>query len=112
MKNEFVPYDIALAMKELGFDEPCFGYYITKGHPPTINEIRNGKSFDFEDSDGCLAPLYQQVFRWIYENYKDNDSVEDFYEENTLSWRLHTEHMEMKLRKLIEIVKEKRDGNT
>ena len=26
-KKDFVPYDKALKMKELGFDEPCFGFY-------------------------------------------------------------------------------------
>ena len=25
MKKQFVPYEIALKLKELGFDEPCFG---------------------------------------------------------------------------------------
>jgi len=27
MKNEFVPQEQALALKELGFDEPCFGWW-------------------------------------------------------------------------------------
>lgn len=27
MNKEFVPYEQALALKELGFDEPCFGLY-------------------------------------------------------------------------------------
>lgn len=27
MKDQFVSYPIALKLKELGFDEPCFGYY-------------------------------------------------------------------------------------
>ena len=27
MEKEFVPYELALRMKALGFDEPCFGYY-------------------------------------------------------------------------------------
>lgn len=27
MKEQFVTYEIALKLKELGFDEPCFGYY-------------------------------------------------------------------------------------
>ena len=27
MEKEFIPYEQALALKELGFDEPCFGYY-------------------------------------------------------------------------------------
>ena len=31
MNKEFIPYDQALALKELGFDEPCFGYYNYNG---------------------------------------------------------------------------------
>jgi hypothetical protein len=27
MGKEFVPYELALKLKEIGFDEPCFGYY-------------------------------------------------------------------------------------
>ena len=27
MNKEFIPYEQALVLKELGFDEPCFGYY-------------------------------------------------------------------------------------
>ena len=27
MKKEFIPYEEALALKKLGFDEKCYGYY-------------------------------------------------------------------------------------
>ena len=27
MKKEFVPYNVAKRLKDLGFDEKCFGYY-------------------------------------------------------------------------------------
>ena len=27
MKREFVPYELALKLKELGFDGTCFGWY-------------------------------------------------------------------------------------
>jgi hypothetical protein len=27
MNKEFIPYEQALALKELGFDEPCLGFY-------------------------------------------------------------------------------------
>ena len=30
MQKEFIPYEQALALKELGFDEPCFAVYIDK----------------------------------------------------------------------------------
>ena len=32
MKELFVPFDIALRAKELGFNEPCFTYYCTDGY--------------------------------------------------------------------------------
>lgn len=69
MKKEFIPYDRALKMKALGFDEPCFGFYICKGHPVMIDEIRNGKCFDSDESEGCLAPTFSQAFRWFREKY-------------------------------------------
>jgi hypothetical protein len=28
MEKEFIPYKQALALKELGFDEPCLGWYL------------------------------------------------------------------------------------
>tara|TARA_R110000796_G_scaffold205102_1_gene321134 strand:+ start:1378 stop:1767 length:390 start_codon:yes stop_codon:yes gene_type:complete len=66
MKNEFVPYDIALAMKELGFDEECFGCF-TKDKKLSLDYSTNkGEGHYFQD---CAAPLYQQAFRWFREKY-------------------------------------------
>jgi hypothetical protein len=67
MKNEFIPYEQALELKKLGFDEPCIGYYgIDQFNlkTPTFNMV---KPFEHE---WCLpAPLYQQAFRWFREKY-------------------------------------------
>ena len=66
LKILFVPYEQALELKELGFNEPCLGYwnidpYLPK---PTLNMVR---PFDHE---WCVpAPLYQQAFRWFREKY-------------------------------------------
>jgi hypothetical protein len=59
MNKEFVTYEIALELKELGFNEPCFGVYATKD-----GYVR--KSAYDENGD---APLYQQAFRWFEEKY-------------------------------------------
>jgi hypothetical protein len=66
MEKEFIPYEQALSLKELGFDEPCFGYY---------GEINGGeimlflkKNFD-NQALYFLAPLYQQAFRWFREKH-------------------------------------------
>ena len=52
MENEFVNYNQALALKELGFDEPCMA------------------SRDMNNDKGLIQiPLKQQAFRWFREKY-------------------------------------------
>jgi hypothetical protein len=68
MEKEFVPYEQAVALKELGFDEPCFGRY--DGRDENKGKIwyempNLGKGWiPVKD---VLAPLYQQAFRWLHE---------------------------------------------
>ena len=68
MENEFIPYQQALELKELGFDEPCFGKIYADGGSEQL-------SYPYKNSDqigkvtSCSAPLYQQVFRWFREKY-------------------------------------------
>ena len=81
MNKEFVPYEQALALKELGFDEPCFGYYYTT----------NGKDWQFAEKSeyyrlddeinigskfSLLAPTFSQAFRWFREKYDWQHSIE------------------------------------
>ena len=83
MNKEFVPYEEALALKELGFDEPCFGYY----EPNKEFEYINWETFkDFpylaknsEWQDLCGAPLYQQAFRWLYQKLDIEKGVMPLY---------------------------------
>jgi len=70
MEKEFVSYTQALALKELGFDEPCFGRWIE----PTELSISAPKDDEYcqkqhEFSWTALAPLYQQAFRWFREKH-------------------------------------------
>jgi hypothetical protein len=63
MEKEFVTYEQALALKELGFDEECFNYY---GY-----DFQNDRlliSYQ-QDNLSIPAPLKQQVFRWFREKY-------------------------------------------
>jgi hypothetical protein len=66
MNREFVPYTEALALKELGFDELCFGYYNIDPQlkNPAFNMVK-----PFEHIWCLPAPLYQQVFRWFREKH-------------------------------------------
>ena len=69
MNKEFVPYEQALELKKLGFDEMCFGNF-------KENQIELYRQFYCYNSDYVdhlaiyiSAPLYQQAFRWFRENY-------------------------------------------
>jgi hypothetical protein len=117
MKKEFVPYDIALAMKELGYNEDCLGFW-SKIHGLYITKT-TGESKLFEDAGECKAPLYQQAFRWFREEYGITSWVEE--DKHGFSYNLRGSDFTQTikdtyreaelacLRKLIEIVKEKID---
>jgi len=68
MNKEFVTYEQALALKELGFDEPCL-FHTLGGE---INFYRNTQDY-FPKNDkngiGFSAILYQQAFRWFREKH-------------------------------------------
>ena len=121
MEKEFIPYEQALALKELGFDEPCFGYWNIDPYlpNPTFNMVR---PFDHE---WCLpAPLKQQSFSWFREKYGlpshiatywqhdwNNYSYQYYFVQDKVEWNgiehyKTYEEAELEcLKKLIEIVK-------
>ena len=70
MKDLFVPYEIALKLKELGFDEECLGWYAKDIVPRNVNGVFIGKHFSTSYKIGCYAPLYQQAFKFFREKYK------------------------------------------
>ena len=66
MNKEFCTYEQALALKELGFNEPCFSFYIDVDNFLYTNQ----KWLNYNLNDKRIsAPLYQQVFRWFREKY-------------------------------------------
>jgi hypothetical protein len=75
MNKEFVTYEQALALKELGFDEPCFGYYNSGVKTPLEVEY----SIPYDHKEYLSAPLYQQAFRWFREKYKIEAITSCFY---------------------------------
>jgi hypothetical protein len=65
MIKEFIPYEQALELKELGFDKPCLAFYNGKFLESTDYDFDNDTS---KDIGLCIvAPLYQQSFRWLHE---------------------------------------------
>jgi hypothetical protein len=64
MNKEFIKYEQALELKELGFNEPCFGLYA----PPSKTVFLHHYGL-LSAKEQILAPLYQQAFRWFREKY-------------------------------------------
>lgn len=62
MRKQFSTYEIALALKELGFNEKCIAYFLNKERLIIQNEI--DMSFMLQ------APLYQQIIDWFREKYE------------------------------------------
>ena len=61
MENEFVPYELALRMNQLGFDERTLRAYYKESQQ--LLDIGSGNMYDTK------APLFQQAFRWFREKY-------------------------------------------
>ena len=135
MEKEFVPYELALRLKALGFNEKCYGYF-TRDKEFFYFDVDDLSSAYTKNMDNivvnsvngleCTAPLYQQAFRWFREKYKlegITQQAEDFvwykwkisqYNEDgkkyVADWYEYETYEEAELaciKKLIEIVKEK-----
>ena len=115
MNKEFIPYEQALELKELGFDEKCLARY-----------FKDGKSIFYTHSkiykDYVSAPLYQQAFKWFRDKYGMLYTIEENLEDDQVwyEWDVKSsngfeggfettyEEAELAcLKKLIEIAKNK-----
>jgi len=106
MNKEFVPYQQALELKELGFDEPCFGWWFADEKMLIIEKSKKSTSENI-----VQAPTFSQAFRWFREKYGIYYSIQIkdgiwFFEKWSLSGFKTYEEAELAcLEKLIEIIK-------
>ena len=129
MEKEFVTHEIALALKELGFDEPCLAYFEDDEYYDLIHVCENQKEGNFIIESfqyGVKAPLWQQVidwfrefknivmevwydntqndgFPWLYEIYINNKE----HEHNGSYYNSFYEAREQAILKAIELIKNK-----
>ena len=68
LEKEFVLYPEALELKQLGFDEPCFGWFASDNS--LVKEITTKTDF-------ILAPTFSQAFKLFREKYGYDCSFED-----------------------------------
>ena len=81
MEKEFIPYEEALALKELGFNEPCILLYRGLDTQPVCQmgyEFKTEKNSDYNDETNywLTVPTYSQAFRWFREKYKISYSID------------------------------------
>ena len=132
MEKEFVPYELALRLGSLGFDEPCFGYYVEgelRGVNLGIEQLGGIKPYyqrfgfhtlsnhDIDNPKKIVvtAPTWQQAFRWFREKYDLNYVIVKaeswFYTINGCNtqegFNTYEEAELACLEKLIEIVEQK-----
>ena len=131
MNKEFVPYEEALALRELGFNEPCLGYYNKETNWHLCWSSNSVEPYNHNDPKyygNISAPLYQQAFRWFREKHKlyhtinmfgdwDKPQYSYLVSGRTMNNPAHMWHFEDKdsheeaelacLKKLIEIIKNK-----
>jgi hypothetical protein len=128
MKNEFIPYELAVKLKELGFDEPCLRVGNPNGHTMwkwievdkdnetiSVNDILNVEYMEVY----IQIPTFSQSFRWFRGKYKIRfiiqSSMSDLGEyfkvifpngeQRNVSYNTYEEAELACLNKLIEIVK-------
>jgi hypothetical protein len=126
MNKEFIPYEQALELKKLGFNEPCFGEYRQwDGNKPYLQLYQDldGCSTDpadYEYTTECYAPTYSQAFKWFREKGLHSAILPKMTPSNTIVYYIYEgkvkkdwdncfntyEEAELAcLKKLIEIVK-------
>lgn len=133
MNKEFIPYDLALALKELGFDEPCFVYWVYDGVEVTYSTSHNKSGWSmigFKNSQMlkkaglCTAPTFSQAFKCFREKHNLPSYIHTMWQHDwnnySYQWHITEENEEWNgikhyktyekaelscLKKLIEIVK-------
>ena len=127
MEEQFVPYDIALKLKELGFNEHCFASYTNKDLS-FVRELfgdviasRYSINNDVDYSTEITAPLFSQVFEFfrskqlqshisfglVFSFVINNQSYEDYPNEGDNWFRTYREAEIACINKLIELVYDK-----
>lgn len=71
MEKEFIPYNLAVKLKELEFDEPCIAYYVD-GEDRFVYDIYTVNNFSGRNiliGKAIATPLWQQIFDWFRDQY-------------------------------------------
>lgn len=131
IEKEFIPYEEALALKELGFNKKCLGYYLYPNNALSIRDLlitTDYVSLFHFDVSSCKAPTFSQAFRWFDEHTDLMGFVVPSIKDNHFDWLIridweeeieceeaYTSRIEAELaclKQLIKIAKEKQNEQT
>ena len=70
MTELFIPYEQALALKELSFDDICLSYFKDGKFSEILEDVTNSQIGGVNSyiHEYIAAPLYQQAFKWFRDN--------------------------------------------
>jgi len=122
--KDFIPYEQALELAKLNFNEKCFGYYGLENE--LYIEISCNLDSNLTRRNFIATPTFSQSFRWFREKYDlashiatywqhdwNNYSYQYYFVEDKIEWngiehyKTYEEAELACLIKLIEIVKTK-----
>ena len=96
MKNEFVPYELALELKQLGFDEPCIAHFRGFDCEPTCQmgfDFKFEKNSEFGNSNYWIArPTFSTAFRWFREKHNIDGLLHKTVEGSYYFWITECEY--------------------
>ena len=77
MEDLFVSFDVAIKMKELGFNEPSLTVYKTDKRIMFSDDWSCGIDNEYLTKDfmACLAPTHQQCIDWLEKEYDIHISI-------------------------------------
>jgi hypothetical protein len=83
MENkDFTLYPEAFELKELGFDEPCFAWYVSESYGLEYGKVIKSDLI----RDGIVAPTYSQAFRWFRDKYDIHYSIDRECSQHDHKW--------------------------
>lgn len=65
MNEDFVTYELAVKLKEKGFDEPCYGYYHCNGGNDSFELCGDRDFLNSKNQYRVAAPTIPQVLKWL-----------------------------------------------
>jgi hypothetical protein len=90
LEKEFVPYQIALDMKSIGFDEECLaGYIYLQGSGTFELAFYKDRNVDFNTTSNIYVstPMFSQSFKFFRDKYNLRGSIMDFIDDETgIEW--------------------------